>query len=81
MIDGLLLSALTRAWFTALIASALLLATLAAEPVWNSADYWRGLSEAFALVGGEGPSPIVDRRDPALVPAQGQAARAGHTGS
>ena len=49
-----LLSALTRAWFTAVIASTLLLTALATEPVFRSADYWRGLPEAFALVGGEG---------------------------
>lgn len=75
-----LLSALTRAWVTAVIASTLLLAALTAEPVFSSAAYWRSLPEAFALVGGEGPSNV-DRPDPAGAVAQGQAARAGHTGS
>jgi hypothetical protein len=75
-----LLSALTRAWFTAVIASTLLLTALATEPILSSAAYWRSLPEAFALVAGEGPL-IVDRWDPAEATAQAQAARAGHTGS
>jgi hypothetical protein len=74
-----LLSALTRAWFTTVIASTLLLTALATEPIFSSAAYWRGLPEAFALVGGEGPL-IVDRWDPAEAAAKAQAARAGHTG-
>jgi len=74
-----LLSALTRAWFAAVVASTLLLTALAAAPVFSSTDYWGGLPEAFALVGGEGPS-IVDPRDPAAAAARAQAARAGHTG-
>ena len=55
------LFALTRAWFAAVVCSAVLLASLAIEQVWNSAVYWHGLPQAFELVGDEGPPPIIDR--------------------
>jgi len=53
------LLALTRAWFATVVAVAVLLASFAIEQDWNSAVYWRGLPQAFELIGDEGP-PIVD---------------------
>jgi hypothetical protein len=55
------LLALTRAWFAAAVALAVLLASLAIKQDWNSAVYWRGLSQALELIGDEGPPPIVDQ--------------------
>jgi hypothetical protein len=60
MIDFSLL-ALTRAWFTTVVALAVLLASAAIEQDWNSAVYWRGLPQALELMGDEGPSPIIDQ--------------------
>jgi hypothetical protein len=60
MIDVPLL-ALTRAWVVTVVASAVLLAAVGTEPIWNSAAYWRGLPRAFELVGDEGPPPVIDR--------------------
>jgi hypothetical protein len=60
MIDISLL-ALTRAWFTTVVALAVLLASLTIEQDWNSAVYWRALPQALELVGNEGPPPIVDQ--------------------
>ena len=54
------LLALTRAWFATVLAVAVLLASFAIEQDWNSAVYWRGLPQAFELIGDEGP-PIVDQ--------------------
>jgi hypothetical protein len=75
------LSALTRAWVTTVIAAALLLAAITTAPVWNTADYWRGLPQAFTFVGAGGPLPVADPPDQPPAQARGQAARAGHTGS
>jgi hypothetical protein len=80
MIDLPVLAALTRAWFTTVIASTLLVTALLTEPVWNSPDYWRSLPEAFALDGAGGPLPAADPPDRPAASARGQAARAGHTG-
>ena len=55
------LLAQTPAWFVTIFASAVLLASVAIEQVWNSAVYLRGLPQAFGLIGDEGPPPIVDR--------------------
>jgi hypothetical protein len=60
MIDVYLL-ALARAWFATVVVSTVLLASFAIERVWDSAAYWRGLPQAFELIGDEGPPPIVDR--------------------
>jgi hypothetical protein len=60
MIDVSLL-ALTRAWVATVVASAALLTAVATEQVWNGAVYWRGLSQAFELIGDEGRPPIIDR--------------------
>jgi hypothetical protein len=60
MIDISLL-ALTGAWFTTVVALAVLLASLTIEQDWNSAVYWRALPQALELVGDEGPPPIVDQ--------------------
>lgn len=60
MIDVSLV-ALTRAWVTTVVASVALLTAVATEQVWNSAVYWRGLPQAFALIRDEGPPPIIDR--------------------
>jgi hypothetical protein len=60
MIDVYLL-ALTRAWFATVVVSAVLLSSFSIEHVWNSAVYWRGLPQAFELIGDEGPPPVVDR--------------------
>jgi hypothetical protein len=54
------LSALTKAWLTTVIASAMLLAALAAARVWNGAVYFQTLPHALQLVG-DGPPPVVDR--------------------
>jgi hypothetical protein len=54
------LSALTRAWLTTVIASAVLFAALAVAQVWNGAVYFRTLPHALQLVA-DGPPPIIDR--------------------
>jgi hypothetical protein len=53
--------ALTRAWVVTVVASAALLTAVAIEQIWNSAVYWRGLPQAFELIGDEGLRPINDR--------------------
>ena len=55
------LLALTRAWVVTVVASAALLTAVATEQIWNGAVYWRGLPQAFELIGDEGPPPIIDR--------------------
>ena len=49
------LLALTRAWVATVVAVAVLLASFAIEQDWNSAVYWRGLPQAFELIGDAGP--------------------------
>jgi hypothetical protein len=61
MIEQLAFAALTKAWVTTVIASALLLLALAITQVWNSAVYFQSLPRAIAI--GDGPSPIIDRLD------------------
>jgi len=68
------LLALTRAWFATVVALAVLLASFAIEQNWNSAVYWRGLPQAFELIGDEGP-PIVDQLTETLVAITAPAAR------
>lgn len=59
MID-LSLTALTKAWITAVIASGVLLMALATAQMSNRAVYLRCLPQALQLIT-DGPPPIIDR--------------------
>jgi hypothetical protein len=48
-INDKVLRALTRAWITTVIATALLSTALAAAPMWDSAGYLRALPGALSL--------------------------------
>ena len=60
MID-IFVPALMRAWVVTVVASAAILTAMATEHNWNGAVYWRGLPQAFELIGDEGRPPIIDR--------------------
>lgn len=54
------LSALTKAWVTTLVASALLFIALAAAQVRDNRVFLRTLSQVLLLIG-DNPPPVIDR--------------------
>ncbi len=73
MVD-LSLSALIKAWITTMIASGLLLVTLALAQFWNNAGYVQGLRQALQITVEEPPPDVLGLYvvDPAIHGTRGE---------